>query len=87
VDIAAENSPNSVVISSFKDAATAAVEALEAAGLKVTKLGTTHGFHSAQIEAAMGPLREVAVTLHPQPPKEGIQVCGIPTSNNADDPA
>ncbi|MCB9698932.1 MAG: acyltransferase domain-containing protein [Alphaproteobacteria bacterium] len=61
VDLAAVNGPEDVVVSGAADAVDAVLRALP--GVEHTRLRVSHAFHSPLVDAAVGPLREVAATL------------------------
>ncbi|MFJ2812663.1 beta-ketoacyl synthase N-terminal-like domain-containing protein [Streptomyces sp. NPDC087294] len=59
VDLAAVNEPGVCTIAGPKDAMAATITALTAAGITHRKVSTSHAFHSAMMDAAVGPLTEL----------------------------
>lgn len=69
-EIAAVNGPTGVVVSGSVAAVDRAVDGLEKNKITVRKLNVSHGFHSAEIEPALGALRAIASTLQPVQPAD-----------------
>ncbi len=68
VAIAASNSPQSCVVSGPADAIEAVREQLGATGVEGRLLVTSHAFHSALVEPAMGPFAQVVGQVERRPP-------------------
>ncbi|KAB8320091.1 hybrid non-ribosomal peptide synthetase/type I polyketide synthase [Tolypothrix campylonemoides VB511288] len=63
VAIAADNGPQSTVISGEQQAVREICTALEAAGIQTKKLVTSHAFHSPLMEPMLAEFRQVAATV------------------------
>jgi phthiocerol/phenolphthiocerol synthesis type-I polyketide synthase E len=69
VEIAALNAPDLTVLSGPTSAIKLAVEFLQSRDLKVRHLDTSHAFHSAMMNPAVGVLTECATRLTLRPPR------------------
>ncbi|MFZ5750407.1 MAG: amino acid adenylation domain-containing protein [Pseudomonadota bacterium] len=69
LDLAAVNGPKLCVLAGPEEAAADLTPALEAAGLAVSALHTSHAFHSAMMEPAVEPFRAAVSRLHLAAPR------------------
>lgn len=83
VSLAADNAPESVVISGQADALNKIIKALQSDGVRCQRLATSHAFHSPLMAPMLDAFTEVAQSVTYQPPAIPLvsNVSGMPASD------
>jgi len=72
VVVACENGPADTVLAGPRDAIERVASRCEANGVEVTRMSVSHAFHSADMAAAIPPLRDVLRTIEWMPPRGAV---------------
>jgi 8-amino-7-oxononanoate synthase len=87
VVVANENRPGQVSISGTTPAVEAACEALEAAGLRTTRLSVSHAFHSPLLEPVRAQMAPIVAELALAPARHTVASCIADAPYGADEAA